>query len=323
MYKYIGPNNINTIFKKIQDNKTKKYYNINTNIEKLNTEIKLENIVGAGIICMNKNNYNFLLIYNRNKYGFPKGHLKKNESYINGAFREFKEETGINKNLQISGFMICKSVVFFIVFTSYEFILNPENIITKDEVSHICWKNIYDLLPNETTIGIKTFINFSNNLKKLDVNFNIDKLIIYRKNYYLKNYNYVLNIIDNNLLSYDDFTNIIKYINNYVQIYNIFYKIKIKCIFKFYNLFSNYENIKEQINNSNNKLYKKLYKNIIYCIQYIKIFTKIINSFNLLLLSYIYKYMKYISDNFKFIIFKYYFYYKNKNYLKLQNNTKK
>jgi ADP-ribose pyrophosphatase YjhB (NUDIX family) len=55
----------------------------------------------AGGIIFNKEFTEILLIKGplgkrEGKWGFPKGHLKPSESYLKGAIREIREETGIN-----------------------------------------------------------------------------------------------------------------------------------------------------------------------------------------------------------------------------------
>jgi hypothetical protein len=197
------------------------------------TFILNKDIKGAGIICMNKKNYNCLLVYNKNKYGFPKGHLLKNESYINGAFREFREETGITKRFKISGYIIVKNVIYFIIF-SYEFKLCYENIITKNEISAIYWENIFDIPSEKTTIAIKTFINYSKYLFKIDRFINMDKIIAYRTNYYnlayynihvIKFYKYIIKYIYKYNLDIDYYK---EYLNYNIKIMIIYYKYKYK-----------------------------------------------------------------------------------------------
>ena len=107
----------------------------------------LNKIKGAGVICINSYKDEVLIISNnKNKKGFPKGYLKTNEKYIKGAFREFSEETGLKfYPFNISGFLICKNVVFFIVFCNIKFKLDIQSVITKKEIINIEWINIYNL----------------------------------------------------------------------------------------------------------------------------------------------------------------------------------
>jgi 8-oxo-dGTP pyrophosphatase MutT (NUDIX family) len=58
----------------------------------------------SGVILFRNNFTEVLLVTNNygnidtNKWGFPKGHLEKNETYIIGGHREFYEETGLYIN---------------------------------------------------------------------------------------------------------------------------------------------------------------------------------------------------------------------------------
>ena len=55
---------------------------------------------GAIIYLVNKNELLYLLIKDfHNNWGFPKGHLENNETEIEAAIREIKEEVGIDINL--------------------------------------------------------------------------------------------------------------------------------------------------------------------------------------------------------------------------------
>ena len=50
----------------------------------------------AGCILLNKKNKTIALVCRKGKYSFPKGHLEDNETLIECAIRETKEETGHN-----------------------------------------------------------------------------------------------------------------------------------------------------------------------------------------------------------------------------------
>ena len=56
-------------------------------------------ILKAGSILINLNNKEIALIYKNGIYSFPKGHLEENETLIECAIRETKEETGHNCHL--------------------------------------------------------------------------------------------------------------------------------------------------------------------------------------------------------------------------------
>lgn len=50
----------------------------------------------AGCILVNKNNKTIALVNRKGEYSFPKGHLEDNETLVECALRETKEETGHN-----------------------------------------------------------------------------------------------------------------------------------------------------------------------------------------------------------------------------------
>ena len=68
-----------------------------------------ETSVGAFIYKIEDNEILFLLIYSkRNKeWGFPKGHIEPNETELETAKREIKEETGITDLNFIKNFRCC------------------------------------------------------------------------------------------------------------------------------------------------------------------------------------------------------------------------
>lgn len=52
---------------------------------------------GAIIYTINKGVINYLVLLDfHNNWGFPKGHLENNETLIEAAYREIKEEVGLN-----------------------------------------------------------------------------------------------------------------------------------------------------------------------------------------------------------------------------------
>lgn len=59
----------------------------------------MKKVLASGILLFSKKMKFFLLMKHPKRYDLPKGHLEKNEDFIEGALREFYEETGISKNL--------------------------------------------------------------------------------------------------------------------------------------------------------------------------------------------------------------------------------
>lgn len=141
-----------------------KQYEVDNIINSYETPFKIE---GAGVIIYAKSTGRFLCVKNKNKYGFPKGHINKDEKYIECAFRELKEETGITKKMRVLGFFFCKKRVYYIVILYNELELNYESIISKDEIEEIKWINIFDLNPENTTISIKKLIFLYKSFVKL------------------------------------------------------------------------------------------------------------------------------------------------------------
>ena len=68
-----------------------------------------ETSVGAFIYKIENNEILFLLIYSRRnkEWGFPKGHIEPNETELETAKREIKEETGITDLNFVKDFCCC------------------------------------------------------------------------------------------------------------------------------------------------------------------------------------------------------------------------
>ena len=68
-----------------------------------------ETSVGAFIYKIQNNEIFFLLIYSKrnNEWGFPKGHMESNETELETAKREIKEETGITDLIFVNNFRCC------------------------------------------------------------------------------------------------------------------------------------------------------------------------------------------------------------------------
>lgn len=120
----------------------------------------MKQIKSCGCIVINDGKV-LLIKQHQGFYGFPKGHVEKNETEIETAYRETKEETGIDvildkeKRFEISYYTRknnFKTVVYFLA--------HPKNIeikIQEDEILEAKWVPINDVE------GILTF----DNMKKL------------------------------------------------------------------------------------------------------------------------------------------------------------
>lgn len=70
-------------------------------------------ITKSGVIVFNFNKTKILLVQNKTskKWGFPKGEIQQNETFIDACFRELKEETNITKqNIFVFHFLKIENV---------------------------------------------------------------------------------------------------------------------------------------------------------------------------------------------------------------------
>lgn len=103
----------------------------------------------CGTIVVNSENKVLLVKHNKGHYGFPKGHMEKNESEVETATRETKEETNIdvvideNKKYELSYNVspnIDKTVIYFIA--------SPKNINIipqESEIKEVLWIDIEEV----------------------------------------------------------------------------------------------------------------------------------------------------------------------------------
>lgn len=59
-------------------------------------EVKFKKVKSCGILLFTSDKKSFLLLRHWNRWDLPKGHIKKTETELEGALREFREETGID-----------------------------------------------------------------------------------------------------------------------------------------------------------------------------------------------------------------------------------
>lgn len=111
--------------------------------------MKFEKSCGAIVYRKNKNQIELLLIKNRygGHWSFPKGHMEGQETEVETALREVKEETGLDVCLQ-EGFRqmveyhpkpnVRKQVVYFLGEAD-----SPQFKRQEEEISRIIWSEIH------------------------------------------------------------------------------------------------------------------------------------------------------------------------------------
>ena len=131
-----------------------------------------EKSCGAVIFRKHQDKYQYVLVQQRFtlQYGFPKGHVEKNESEIMTAYREVKEETGLD--IKIFGNVraqtrysprpgVVKDVIYFLAEAK-------TNDINKqvDEISDAIWVDEEKVLSKLThATDKKVFENMSSRIK--------------------------------------------------------------------------------------------------------------------------------------------------------------
>lgn len=140
--------------------------------EPLETQIDKHGIKKAGVLLYDTDTDSILIIQSKgNLWGIPKGTLKKGESYINCAFREVFEETGLNVSsvpLERS-LKIGKTSIYYLMY------LNKCNVRIQthnkdNDANSIGWVKLLCLkefikddiikLTSHSEIILKTFLDF-------------------------------------------------------------------------------------------------------------------------------------------------------------------
>lgn len=152
----------------------------------------MEKSCGAIVYKKENNEYKYLLVYQNNgHYSFPKGHIENNETELETALREIKEETNLDVNIDtnfrhvITYFVesknIMKDAVYFVATPKTNDLKNQEGEIIKcdwytyDEVLNLLeFENSKEVFikANEyiRSINIKTIIYNKDNLNSKDIN---------------------------------------------------------------------------------------------------------------------------------------------------------
>ena len=111
-----------------------------------------EKSCGAVIFRKHQDTYQFVLVQQRHglHFGFPKGHVEKNESEKMTAEREVKEETGLDveifdhlkaKTRYSPKKGVIKDVVYFLARA-----LNQEVRPQEEEIAHVLWVDASEVL---------------------------------------------------------------------------------------------------------------------------------------------------------------------------------
>lgn len=131
-----------------------------------------EKSCGAVIFRKHQNKYQYVLIQQRFglHFGFPKGHVEKNESEIMTAYREVKEETGLD--IKIFGHVraktrysprpgVIKEVIYFLAEAKSWSIKKQE-----EEIADAMWVDESDVLTKLThATDKKVFKTVSDKIK--------------------------------------------------------------------------------------------------------------------------------------------------------------
>ncbi|MBN08821.1 MAG: NUDIX hydrolase [Flavobacteriaceae bacterium] len=151
------------IIKALKSNKTNKVYYYHSDFEKLSKHLekKFKIVEAAGGMVKNSDG-KYLMIYRKNKWDLPKGHLRRKELIMDAAIREVIEETNV-KGLIIKRklpttyhifrkdkFYFIKKTYWFFMYSNYKGSLTPqkkekiEKAVWVDELEiSKCMKNMY------------------------------------------------------------------------------------------------------------------------------------------------------------------------------------
>lgn len=122
------------------------------------------------------------LTYGPGKWGFPKGDIDRDESDIQGALREFKEETGVDILEPLHDVTLYvpdkgnRPKIFFIDIVDYPFVMNRQ----KTEVSEIGWKTINELKSmkrSELTFDVRLLLNILDGNSRIPAQKKLKRLI--------------------------------------------------------------------------------------------------------------------------------------------------
>lgn len=129
----------------------------------------------AGTIILDSEEMEWIVVIKgktSGKWGLPKGHVERGESYASAAIRETYEETGLNITL-MTDILPCilskRAKLFLIVLPRARTKINPKD---KFEIEEAKWHKIKDLheLENQTRMLKGIYNRFSHIRKKIIIN---------------------------------------------------------------------------------------------------------------------------------------------------------
>jgi len=133
-----------------------------------------EKSCGAIVYKKENNEFEFLLVYmNNGNYGFPKGHMEANETELETAIREIKEET--NLDVELDSNFRCE----------ISYLIEHKNVM-KDAVYFVATPTTFELKNQEGEINECVWCSYDEVLEKLE----FDNI----KEVFTKAYNYIKTI---------------------------------------------------------------------------------------------------------------------------------
>lgn len=133
----------------------------------------------AGTIILDESLEHMVIVYGKcaDKWSLPKGHIEENESYMQAALRETREETGLDLQLEVNvlPYITSKRTVLYLVILPMS--LTAFNVIDKNEIGYATWYPLIDLpsLKNKNRMLTNMISRLPQIISKLDKN---------RKNYF-------------------------------------------------------------------------------------------------------------------------------------------
>ena len=139
--------------------------------------------VSAGAVIYKKTDTDilFLLVYSiRNKeWGFAKGHIEQNETELQAAQREIKEETGISRISFVENFKLTDSYKIKGTLPS-----TKDRIINKKVIYYLCYTNEDFVCKTDDEIGTCKWVTYEDALSLLK--YDKQKEILSKSNKFIK-----------------------------------------------------------------------------------------------------------------------------------------